>query len=71
MTQASDTLSEKDVRVIKSLLKLGFQHKRIASLFDCNQGRIAEINSGGKYARVPDLFGDVLPFPIKRRGDDK
>lgn len=56
MSQRSDKLTEKDAVVVKMLLRLGFQHKRIAALFDCNQGRISEINSGQKFADVPDLI---------------
>lgn len=37
-----------EIAIVKLLLDIGFQHKRIAALFDCNQGRIAEIATGKK-----------------------
>jgi hypothetical protein len=36
----SDTLTLDDKQVIRVLTDLGFPQKRIAALFDCNQGRI-------------------------------
>jgi predicted XRE-type DNA-binding protein len=65
MNQDSDTLTKKDAAIIRVLLSNGFQTKRIAALFDVNQGRISEINSGKKFARK-----DVR-YPIKRRGEDR
>ena len=41
-----------EIALVKLLLRAGFQHKRIASLFDCNQGRIAEVATG---ANGPDV----------------
>lgn len=35
-----------EVAITKLLLDVGFTQKRIAALFDCNQGRIAEISRG-------------------------
>ena len=43
--QASETLNDRDEIVVMGLLLMGFQQKRIAALFDCNQGRIAEIST--------------------------
>lgn len=37
-----------EIAIVKLLVDVGFQHKRIAALFDCNQGRIAEIATGQK-----------------------
>lgn len=41
-----------EIAIVKHLVDVGFQHKRIAALFDCNQGRIAEIATGQKGAGV-------------------
>lgn len=41
-----------EIAVVKLLVDIGFQHKRVAALFDCNQGRIAEIATGQKGADV-------------------
>jgi predicted XRE-type DNA-binding protein len=35
-------------RIVKQLTKAGFPNHRIASLFDVNQGRIAEVNGKKK-----------------------
>lgn len=41
--QESETLEAPDKLLIYELVKrAGFQHKRVAALFDVNQGRIAE-----------------------------
>lgn len=53
--QASEKLTTVDAATIKLLLGLGHQQKRIAALFDVNQGRISEIASGRKYAEVAAL----------------
>lgn len=53
--QTSETLTADDAATIKLLLKLGHQHKRIAALYDCNQGRISEIATGRKHAGVQAL----------------
>ena len=37
---------------IKLLLKTGEKQHRIAALFDINQGRISEINTGKKFSNV-------------------
>lgn len=50
--QKSVELDEQDAAVIKLLLAEGFAQKRIAALFDVNQGRISEINSGNKFTHV-------------------
>ena len=47
--QDSPQLTSNDAIVIKALLKLGFHDKRIAALFDCNQGRVSEIKTGKKF----------------------
>lgn len=53
--QASDRLSAEDAALIKLLLQLGHAQKRIAALFDCNQGRISEINRGQTHGTVRPL----------------
>lgn len=57
--QVSDKLTEKDAATIKTLLVLGHQQKRIASLFDVNQGRISEIASGKKRHKVKALHDRI------------
>jgi hypothetical protein len=42
--QISHSLTPADKVVIRYLLKKNFQQKRIAALFDVNQGRIAEVH---------------------------
>lgn len=55
-TQHSVKLDTTDAAIIKLLSEdLGFQHKRIAALFDVNQGRISEIVSGKKFETVESL----------------
>ena len=44
--QESLPMGESDKAIAILLVSLGFQHKRIAALFDVNQGRIAEIVRG-------------------------
>ncbi len=39
----SHTLTSNDKALALDLSKRGFPHKRIAALFDVNQGRIAEV----------------------------
>ena len=51
----SRTLTETDASVIRMLCELGFQQKRIAALYDVNQGRIAEIATGQKFEDAPVL----------------
>lgn len=65
MDQNSDTLTENDGKIIRYLLGKGFQTKRIAALFDVNQGRISEINSGQKFKSLNRTY------PIKKRGQDR
>lgn len=48
--------SETEIAIVKMLCDAGFHHKRIAALFDCNQGRIAEINKGQNGAHVNYKF---------------
>jgi hypothetical protein len=55
ITQRSEPIDEDAAATIKLLLKLGHQQKRIASLFDCNQGRISEIASGAKFGHIKSL----------------
>ena len=39
----SHTLTTSDKALVLDLTKRGFPHKRLAALFDVNQGRIAEV----------------------------
>lgn len=54
-SQSSRALDSTDAAVVKLLMELGFQHKRIAALFDVNQGRIAEIGTGQRHSQVESL----------------
>ena len=46
-SQRSDAIDHDiEIAITRLLLDVGFHHKRIAALFDCNQGRIAEIATG-------------------------
>lgn len=47
-SQKSHTLEHADRSIIIYLLRLGFHEKRIAALFDVNQGRIAEVSREAK-----------------------
>lgn len=58
-SQAGEVLDEDDAAMIKALLALEFQQRRIAALFDVNQGRISEIATGAR-------FGDVEALEISR-----
>lgn len=49
-----------EVALTKLLIDVGFQHKRIAALFDCNQGRVAEISRGHKGKNISYKF-EVRP----------
>lgn len=60
LSQRSDNIDARAAATIKLLLALGHQHKRIAALFDCNQGRISEIATGRRFADVPILTGHVI-----------
>lgn len=76
MTQDSDPLTHADIGIVKLLLMEGFQQKRIAALFDVNQGRISEINSGSKYKQIPvhdQLCGDgsIFTYPLKKKGNER
>jgi len=48
----SRRLTEADAAVIKKMLSEGHLQSRIAAEFDVNGGRIAEINTGQKFAHV-------------------
>ena len=41
--QDSETLTEADAVIVRMLNGFGFHNKRIAALFDVNQGRISEV----------------------------
>lgn len=46
-SQRSDAATDPvEVAIIKLLVDVGFHHKRIAALFDMNQGRISEVANG-------------------------
>ncbi|MCH4543159.1 hypothetical protein [Ochrobactrum sp. A-1] len=48
-----------EVAITKLLLDIGFTQKRIAALFDCNQGRIAEISRGKVGAGISYKFETI------------
>jgi hypothetical protein len=49
---ASRTLDETDASIIKALIAEGWMQSDIASLFQCNIGRISEIGSGQRFGHV-------------------
>jgi len=69
MSQKSDSLTAFDASVIKALLILGLQQKRIAALFDVNQGRISEINRGKIYKTVAPNAQFDLPYLTKKKSN--
>lgn len=52
-----------EIALVRLLIRVGFQHKRIAALFDCNQGRIAEISTGEKRPEIDAEFSIVRIEP--------
>lgn len=48
-----------EIAITKLLIDVGFHQKRIASLFDCSQGRVAEISIGKNGARIGYEFAIV------------
>ena len=50
--QRSKRLTAAVAALIVHLVHLGFQHKRVAGLFDVNQGRIAEVISRANLPRA-------------------
>lgn len=59
--QASTTpSSELEVAIVCFLSQSGFQHKRIAALFDCNQGRVSEVLAANGAGRKLFLAREVL-----------
>ncbi len=59
-SQDSLNMTVGDCAVLVSLVDAGFQHKRIASLFDINQGRVSEIHSAftGAVKKLPNVITD-------------
>ena len=47
-----------EIAITKLLIDVGFHQKRIASLFDCSQGRVAEISIGKNGPRIGYEFRD-------------
>ena len=45
-----------EVAIVKLLLSVGFHQKRVASLFDCSQGRVTEVATGQNGPGVSFLF---------------
>jgi hypothetical protein len=44
----SRTLTDRDASLIRALLAAGMMQSDVASLFGCNGGRVAEINTGSR-----------------------
>ena len=65
--QRSKSLTPADGALILHLIHLGFQHKRIAALFDVNQGRISEIATGRAPALAPLVHGGMAGVEGARR----
>lgn len=52
----SRPIEAKDAALVKTLLAVGLPQHRLAALFCCNPGRIADIASGKKFPDVKPLF---------------
>lgn len=48
----SRTLDDLDAAIIKALINAGWMQSDIASLFQCNGGRVAEINRERRFGSV-------------------
>ena len=57
MALPSRTLSNRDAALVRALLATGMNQSDVASLFGCNSGWIAEINTGQSFpgVRAADL----------------
>lgn len=55
------TIDERDVALIRGMLKRGDRHHDIAAFFGLNQGRIAEVKDGTRFPDVPPASSDDLP----------
>lgn len=53
MSEPSRILVDSDAAIIKALLAAGWMQSDVASLFQCNGGRIAEVNTGQRFGAVP------------------
>ncbi|CAN7327652.1 hypothetical protein LJR251_001771 [Rhizobium rhizogenes] len=56
-------LSEADASLVKGMDQRGDRHHDIAAWFGVNQGRVAEVVSGAKFAWAPVASGGDLPPP--------
>lgn len=54
-------LTPSDAALIRGMINRGDRHHDIAAFFGVNQGRIAEIKGGTRFARVPAAAKDELP----------
>ena len=54
-------LSSQQAALIKGMLARGDRQSDIAAYFSCNQGRVAEISTGAKFAEVIPASADQLP----------
>lgn len=57
------SLTEEDAAIIKGMLRRGDRQHDIAAWFGVNGGRICEISTGAKFARVLPADEDDLPPP--------
>jgi hypothetical protein len=55
------SLTAKDAALIKGMIERGDRHHDIAAFFGINQGRVAEIKEGRRFAEVSAADTDDLP----------
>ena len=60
----SRTLTDDDIAIVKFLIKEGIHHDDIATLMQCNVGRISEVNTG---ARGPDVKAAKMGPGLRQR----
>lgn len=58
---SNQSLTEADAALIKGMLLRHDRHHDIAAFFGVNQGRIAEIKDGSRFAEVTAASPDDLP----------
>jgi hypothetical protein len=55
------TLTAQDAALIRGMIERGDRHHDIAAFFGVNQGRIAEVKEGKRFAEIPSADRAELP----------
>jgi hypothetical protein len=55
------TLTAQDAALIRGMIERGDRHHDIAAFFGVNQGRIAEVKDGKRFAEIASVYHDELP----------